>query len=473
MGTLRTFPEILTADEIRALHCTSMRILAEVGVLFPHPRALAILADHGCQIEGQRVYLAERQVLDAVALAPARFTLHGRNPARSVVFGDGVPVLAPAAGAPFIAEPGLGVRAPLMADCRNLVKLVHLLPDLHLTGHIIVMPSDVPAAKAYLPVLHACMVHSDKPFLGGVGNELEARHSIDMASILFEEEIGERAVMLGGVNSLTPLAYSNEMLGAMLVYAEHGQPLMIGSAAMAGGTAPITLAGALAVQNAELLAGIVLTQFVRPGTPVIYASASGNMDMKTAALCIGSPEFSLLTAAHAQLARFYGLPSKCGGALTEAHSPDFQSGSESMLGLSTAIACGVDYIVHAAGILSSFRSFSYEKLVLDAEMCSLLLRYRRGFEVNDATLAYDVIARVGPGGDYLTEAHTVRRCRSEFWRPVVANREGLETWLDGGRPDVIDRAGARWRELLAQHEDPPLDRAVARRLEHFVQAQGV
>jgi trimethylamine--corrinoid protein Co-methyltransferase len=469
---LHNYTELLTADEVVEIHGTSMHILEEVGVLFPHPQALATFARHGCRIDGKRVYLSERQVMDAVAMAPVQFTLHARDPAKNVVFGDGVPVLAPASGAPFVKEPGGGVRRPSLADCQNLARLVHLLPEMHLTGHVIVMPADIPTDRAYLHVLHACMVHSDKPFAGGVGNEIEAIHSMEMASILFAEEIGDRAVVLGGVNSLTPLGYSHEMLGAMLIYAERGQPLMIGSAAMAGGTAPITLAGELAVQNAELLAGVVLTQLVRPGTPIAYASASGNMDMQTAGLSVGSPEFSMLTAAHAQLARFYGLPCKCGGALTDAHVPDFQAGFESMFGLLTALNCGADYVVHAAGILSSFRSFSYEKFVLDAEMCSMLLRYQQGFEVVPDTLAYDVIAKVGPGGNYLTEIHTVRRCRSEFWKPSVLRRESLETWLAAGQRGAEERAGSRWRDLLAGHQDPPLDKLVVRQLQRFMETHG-
>jgi trimethylamine--corrinoid protein Co-methyltransferase len=191
--------------------------------------------------------------------------------------------------------------------------------------------------------------------------------------------------------------------------------------------------------------------------------------MRTATLAIGSPEFSLLTNAHAQMARTYGLPCKAGGALTDSNSPDVQAGVESMLGLLTAVNSGVDLIVHAAGILSSFKAFSYEKLVLDDEICGMVRCYQRGIQVNPDTLAYDLIAQVGPGGNYLTEKHTLERCRTAFWVPVVFDRKGLEAWMAGGQPRAIDRVRERWQGLLAEHRDPPLDETIARQLQGYVE----
>ena len=167
---------------------------------------------------------------------------------------------------------------------------------------------------------------------------------------------------------------------------------------------------------------------VSPGMPVVFGSTSTNIDMKTGALCIGSPELSQMVAAHAQLARYYGIPSRSGGALTDASYPDAQAGFESMMGLLTTANSGVDFVLHAAGILSSYLAFSYEKFVLDDEMCGMVRRLRRGFVVSPETLAYDVIAKVGSGGNYLMEDHTVERCRSEFWKPGVCDRGGLEAW---------------------------------------------
>jgi trimethylamine--corrinoid protein Co-methyltransferase len=261
------------------------------------------------------------------------------------------------------------------------------------------------------------------------------------------------------------------MAGAILRYAEAGQALLIANLAMAGSTAPITLAGMLAMQNAELLAGIVLSQLVNPGTPVIYGTTSTNIDMRSGALAIGSPELAQVTAAHMQLVRFYGLPSRGSGALTDANYPNAQAGLESMMGMLTVVNSGADFVLHAAGILSSYLAFSYEKFVLDDEICGRVRRFHRPLMVNDETLAYDAIKRVGPGGHFLLEDQTATRCRTEFWQPEVSDRTGLDEWLQAGQPDIVARARKRWQELVAAHEDPPLDRATAHQLKTFVEEE--
>ena len=468
---IRNRNEILSSDEVEKIHQASVKLLADVGVEFPDDKAVAVLKKHGFKADGYRVYFSEDQVMSVLKTVPAQFTLHARNPDRNVTVGDGEPVFAPAYGAPFLIDPDVGKRAPVIKDYHNLARLAHVLPNQDLSGHLMVEPGDVPARTAHLHMLHANIVHSDKPFIGSAGGQAGARHTMEMASILFGEEMRERRVTVGLINSLSPLGYSSEMLQALMEYARWRQPIIIAALAMAGSTGPITLAGVLAVQNAELLAGIVLAQLVGPGTPVIYGSTSTNIDMKTGALAIGSPELSLMIAAHAQLARYYGLLSRSGGALTDASSPDAQAGFESMLSLMTTVNSDIDFVLHAGGILSSYLAFSYEKFVLDDEMCGMVRRLRRGIDVTPETLAYDVIAGVGPGGNFLMEPHTVKRCRREFWEPALCDRSGLEAWMAGGRQDAVARARQRWQKLLAEHQDPPLDETTARQLQKFVAEQ--
>jgi trimethylamine--corrinoid protein Co-methyltransferase len=319
-------------------------------------------------------------------------------------------------------------------------------------------------------MLYASIVHSDKPLIGSSEGSTGARHTMEMTSILFgKDALADMPVTVGLINPLSPLSYSNEMNQALIEYSRWQQPVIIAPLAMAGSTGPITLAGALAQQNAEILAGVTLAQLISPGTAVIYGSTSTNMDMKTGALSIGSPELALGVVATAQMARRYGLPSRSGGALTDAHSLDAQAGFESMLSLLTTVSSDIDFVLHAAGILSSYMAFSYEKFVLDDEMCGMVRWFKRGITVAPETLAYEVIANVGPGGNFLMEPHTVERCRSEFWQPVVCHREGLEAWMANGRLDVAQRARQRWKQLLAEHKDPPLDATTARQLQAFVE----
>jgi trimethylamine--corrinoid protein Co-methyltransferase len=443
--------------------------MENVGVSFPHEDVLTIFDEHGFRTGGQKVFFKEQQVMDTLASVPRPFTIHAPNPDKSVVVGDGSPVFAPGYGAPFLVDYETGKREPTMDDYEDLVRLADALPNQEMSGHLLVEPADVPSEAAHLLMLKAHMLHSDKPFIGSTEGAVGARHTMGMAKILFGGEIGDKSVTVGLINSLSPLGYSDESLSALLVYARHRQPVILAALAMAGSTGPITLAGLLAMQTAELLAGVVLTQLVNPGTPALFGSTSTNIDMRTGALAVGSPECSLMISAHAQLARYYGLPSRSGGSLADASFPDAQAGFESMGTLLTTVNSGVDFVLHAGGILSSYLAFSGEKLVLDDEVCGIMRRYEEGIDVAPETLAYDVIANVGSDGNYLMEMHTVERCRTEFWTPAVVDRAGLEEWMAGGRERAVDRAHQRCQKLVAEHEDPPLDRTTVRQLETYVE----
>ena len=463
------YQEFLSKVDLEAIHDTSMQILTNVGVNFPMEEALEIFRNHGAWVDGRRVYLTESQLRDALRSVPRQFSIRARNPQRSLVVGGGRPVFAPAYGAPFLVDAETGKRVPSLDDYVRLVKLAHTLPNQDMSGFLMVEPGDVPGQSAHLRMLHSHMTLSDKPFMGSSAGRAGARHTLAMAGIVFGELTGREPVTVALINSLTPLGYSEEMLGALLEYATCRQPVIIAALAMAGSTAPVTLAGVLAVQNAELLAGVVLTQWISPGTPVLYGSTSTNIDMKSGSLAIGSPELSQMIVAHAELARYYGLPCRSGGSLTDAVYPDAEAGAESMMALLTTVNSGVDFVLHAAGILGAYLAFSYEKFMLDDELCGMVRHLRQGFAVTPETLAYDVVARVGPGGNYLMDDHTLANCRTAFWRPNLADRSGLDGWAKNGRPDAVSRSHRRWETLLADYRQPDMDAIVNRQLADYLQ----
>ena len=461
----------LSASDLATVHDTSMELLANVGVDFYDEEALAIFRKYGATVNGCNVILGEKQVMDAVARAPRQFLIRARNPDRNVTIGNGNPIFVPAYGAPFIVDEN-GRRQPTVDDYKNLVRLVDALPNQDMSGYLLVEPADVPARRLFPLMLQTGMVYSDKPYMGITLNKRGACQTMEMSAILFGESaasLAEQPVTLGLVDSLSPLQYSADSSGVIITYAEHGQPLLVTSLIMAGATGPVTLAGTLAQQNAEVLAGITLAQLVRPGTPVIYGTASTIMDLRTGILAIGSPELALLAQASSQLAHYYGLPCRGGGSLTDAHGPDVQAGFESMLGLLNALNSGFDLIMHAAGILSSFLAVSYEKFVIDDEMCGLVRQFGQGLAITPETLAYDVIARVGPGGNFLEEAHTYKHCRTAAWQPTLCSRQDLESWQSNGRIDMVARARRRWQEILAEHEPPALDQTTQRQLRQYVE----
>jgi len=460
--------EILSQGDIEKIHRTSVRILENVGVEFPADSALAAFRQHGVHTDGSRVFITEDQLWDALASAPGQFTLRARNPDRSVTIGDGGPVFAPGYGAPFLIDAQGKKQVPTVEDYHDLVRLAHQLPNQDVSGHLLAEPGDVSPETAPLHMVYSHVVHSDKPFLGSVDSEQAVRHTMELVRIVFGGEAGDGPATMGVISSLTPLGYSREMAGAIVTYAQEGQALLVANLAMAGSTAPITLVGMLAMQNAEMLAGIVLSQLVRPGTPVIYGTTSTNIDMRTGSLAIGSPELAQVGAVHMQLVRHYGLPSRGSGALTDANFPNAQAGLESMMGMLTVVNSGVDFVLHAAGILSSYLAFSREKFVIDDEICGRVRRFHQPLVVDEDTLAYDSVVNVGPGGHFLMEDETLSRCRTEFWEPQVSDRSGLDDWVDRGRPDTVARATERWKALLAAHEDPPLDSVTARQLKAFL-----
>ncbi len=467
MAQLRHWVEFLAPSEVEEIHTTSMKLLTNVGVRFLDEEAIALFKKHGFKTDGRLVYLTEAQVMQAVNSAPARFTLHARNPAKNVTVGGGDIVFVPGYGNPFLMDAELGRREATLEDYKNLMRLADALPNQDLSGHLLVEPRDVPAHLAHIHMLHAGMVHSDKPFMGSTEGRVGARHTMEMIEILFGER-PDRPVAVGLINPLSPLGYGPEMVQALMTYAAAGQPALIATMVLAGSTGPITLAGALALQNAEILAGLTLTQLINPGTPVIYGSTSTNLDMQGGNLSVGGPELPLIITATAQLARRYDLPSRSGGSITDSHRLDIRAGYESSVNLLTAVNSGVDFMLHSAGILSSYLTFSFEKFVLDDDRCGLVRHYRRGITVDADTLAYEVMAKVGAGGHYLMEDQTLERCRTEYWRSTVNDRSNLTVWENEGCPDSVVFARRRWQQLVARHQDPPLDETTARQLQRFV-----
>jgi trimethylamine--corrinoid protein Co-methyltransferase len=464
---MKRYLDILNPGEIDAIHNTSLRILAEIGIGFPDQEALEIFKGHGFQVDGKTVYFTEKQITAALQSVPDQFTLQARNPERNVTIGQGRPVFAPGYGAPFLIDPEHGKKVPGMQDYEDLVKLAQALPHQDMSGHLLVEPQDLPSQLAHLYMLRANLLLSDKPFIGSTEGKTGAVHTLDLIRILFGGGAKEYYT-LGLINPLSPLRYSKDMLEAVQVYAKANQPLVFACLIMAGSTGPITLPGMIAQQNAELLAGITLAQLIQPGLPVIYGSTSTNIDMKTGALAIGSPELSLCLAIHAQLARKYLLPSRGGGALTDSSVLDAQAGYESMFSLLTTINSGIDFILHSAGIISSYLAFSLEKFVMDDELCGMVKRYYSGVEVNQETLAFDVIQAVGQKGHFLSQPHTVKRCRSEFWMPELSDRSGLEAWWDGDRFDTTRRAAERAKKLLSEYQQPELDQLVEKQILAYI-----
>jgi trimethylamine--corrinoid protein Co-methyltransferase len=462
--------ELLSTDELARIHEASLHIMETVGLDFRHEGALAILARGGAKVDGCRVYFPSSLVETQRVKPPAEFTLHARNPAKNVIFGGRQSLYAPANCPAFVTDSVNGRRYGTLSDYTNFVKLTHLSANLDMSSNMLVEPNDLPLDVRAVQTTYACLKYTDKCFMGSALGADGARQTLDMVSIAYGDgpKRNPEPRVISIPCSLTPLGYDERMLSAMMVYAEAGQPQIVNTLASAGATAPVTLAGMLAVQNAEILAGVVLTQLIREGTPVVYGGGSSCADMRSGMLSVGAPEMAIGNALAAQMARFYGLPSRGVGTLTDAKALDMQAGYESMMNLVMAASAGLHFILHAVGSLETINCVSYEKFIIDDEMVGMARRLRRGLAVDDRTLALDVIREAGPGGQFLDKMHTFQNCRSELFQPLLSDRSSYTRWVDNGAASIAQAAYDRCRKLLEDYRPPDMADDIDRDLQRFV-----
>jgi len=458
--------EYFSQTELEHIHSSTLRVLESVGVDFLYEPARKLLSKAGCKVDGARVYFPPELVAAQIAKAPSQFTLYARNPAKNVVIGGDHLAFVPCYGAPVVSSLDEGRRDSVLNDFINFVKLTHASDYQDITGGLMAEPNDIPVERRTVAMVSSAIRYSDKPFMGGALGEEAANDTIAAAAIVFgsQKEMAEKPPFISILGSRAPLGYDDRMLSAMMAYARAGLPQIISALAIAGATGPVTMEGTLIVQNAEVLAGIILTQLVREGTPVVFGGQSAAAAMRYGTLSIGSPEMALNTAATAQMARFYGLPSRSGGALTDSKVCDGQAGAESMMGQLMATLSGINFVLHSAGILETYMVASYEKFILDDEICGMCKRIKKGEHITDERLAVDLISEVGPGGEYLTKDHTFRNFRSEFYQPIIEERSNFGTWVRGGALPSERRANAKWKAILENYSEPELPGEIARDL---------
>jgi trimethylamine--corrinoid protein Co-methyltransferase len=281
-----------------------------------------------------------------------------------------------------------------------------------------------------------------------------------------KEELRQRPRFLAICSVVSPLQMDQAQAEGMFICADYGQPLAISPEGIAGATAPVTLAGLLAQENAGILAHITLSQIYKPGTPVLYGTVSTVSNMRYGTVALGAPETGLITAGSAQLARKYDIPIRSVGGTTESKRADFQAGIERMGTLLPAVLAGVNLIT-CAGTLDGSMLEDHAMLLLDDEICGATLRTARGIEVNDETLALDLIKKTGYDGNYLAEEHTASHFRKELFIPKLYSREPYDTWEKGGSKLALDHARERVRKILAEHQPRQLDPAVVTAMDEF------
>jgi trimethylamine--corrinoid protein Co-methyltransferase len=453
----------LSRDQIERIHRASLEVLEKTGVRAGNERALAFYRQGGARVEGQRVFIPEAMVERALDQAPARVLLAGGTADQDVILED-TRVYAGTGGSPTqILDPGADVVRPAkLQDLADLVRLVDALANCDFVV-VPIHPTDVPEEKVPINRFYTCWSNTTRHVMGGVGSVEGARQVFGAAAVIAggADALRERPIV-SAITSwmVSPLQLDAGVTDILIEWCGYGLPVALSSAPMAGSTAPVTLAGSLVQLNAEQLSGIVLTQLVRPGTPVLAGYIPGVADMRTGGYLGGAVEFGMMQAGAAQLAHFYRVPIYGSGGMTDAKLPDAQAGYEKMGTLMLAAMGGCNFIHHAFGMITNMNSASLEQAVIDDEIVGMTMRVLRGIDVTERTMAVEAIKRVGPGGHYLTDDHTVRHMRSEFFYPSLGDRGSRSAWeVQGGR-DTRARAAARVEELLLEHHPPGLPPSV-------------
>lgn len=452
--------DMLSAESVQRLDDASMRILSEFGIAFYDEEARSVLKSHGARVDGDMVHFDPGMIREYVAKAPAEFTQLARNPQNNLSIGGNAVNFAPVYGPPYVLDAERGRREARLGDFVNFVKLAYLSPYMHHSGGTIVEPTDEPVQTRHLDMVYSHIKYSDKAFMGSVTSADNAADTVRMAEILFGvEAIRENPAVISLINVSSPRRFDDRMLGAMKVYARSRQAMIITPFILSGAMAPVSIAGTLAQQNAEALAGIAFAQMIEPGTPVVYGSFLTNIDLQSGAPVFGSPESQMGLYASAQLARHYNLPFRGGGMFTSSKIPDAQAAYESVMVMLPAVMARTNFVLHAAGWLENGLSSGYEKFVLDCEILGMLHTWSKGLDLSDEAMAMESIAEVPPGGHHLGTDHTMRHFRTAFYRAELFDYTSAEVWTEAGSEDAYARANRRVKKMLASYEAPPLDPA--------------
>ena len=459
----------LSDDDMKLIHEAVLTVLWEIGVRVEHRPALELFEAHGCRVDFDKrlVQIPEHVLTLALATAPSEFTLHGKTPEFDVnVNLDDVYTIGGSSALTVLDLDGAR-RDATHRDLVELTRLLDALENLHIM-HALVVPQDIPQPGFDRRLFATVVANTRRNYYSQGQGGRSIREQVEMAAVVQGSvEAVKRAPIFTIVCCLiSPLVQTGERVEEIMECAHLGIPIYAEVDSMAGSTTPITVAGTVVEECANVLCGIVLAQLVNPGTPCIFSIASGIANPTNLDYSGGAPETALIHAATAQMAHFYKLPFQ-GGTGIDATIPDAQAGYERALQVLTCALSGVNFIHLSLGMMEQMLLASYEQCVIDDEILGAAFRIVRGFEVNAETIALDVLREIGPGGNVLAEPHTVKHLRRETWMPKITNRDRWGAWMAGGGLDMRQRANVRAREILAAERQPIITPEQAAELERM------
>ena len=455
--------KFLSVEEISRIHQTSLRILEEGGLKVPLPEALEVYRKGGAHIgsDGQTVKIPFKLVEQALQTAPRKILLCGRDSANDLVLEERRVYAGTGGGELHVLD--LETQKLRMATLKDVADLARLVDGLNEIDFYIraVEAQDISLEKLDVNKYYASLANTSKHVMGNVYFVEKVKEVIDLGMIIVgsEKELQERPI-LSFITSwmLSPLTLNPGVTRILMEIVRHRMPVALSSVAILGLNSPVTMAGNLALTHAEQLSGIVLTQLISPGSPVIYGGCPGVIDMRNASFSPGSIERQILNAAISQMAQHVGIPNYNIGGITDSKLPDVQAGYEKAFGLSLTALAGSNYIHHAAGRIRD--GVAYEQYVIDNEIIGMAKRAVKGIRVNDETLALKEILELGSGGSYIASSHTVRFMRDEIFFPSLSDRNDRNQWEKRGALDGRERARMEARRILMEHKPLMIPREI-------------
>ena len=463
---------LLDEESIERIHQATLTLLANTGLRVLHDKARSIMQECGADVdEATQTVRFEAQLIEAhIKSIPSEFTLHARNERHSVVLGNNTMVNAVVASAPNCSDTDAGRRTGNRHDYQNFLRLGQYHNVLHVFGGYPVEPVDIHASIRHLDCINDLLTLTDKAFcIYSLGEQrvLDALEMTRIAHGLSHHEFKQKACLFTVINTNSPLQLDIPMMQGVYDMARHGQPVVITPFTLAGAMAPVTLAGAITLQNAEALATLAFSQMVNPGAPAMYGGFTSNVDMKSGSPAFGTPEYIKAQMISGQLARRYKIPFRTSNVCA-ANTVDAQAAYESTISLWGAVNSGGHLLMHGAGWLEGGLCASFEKLILDVDLLQMISEMQKTVSVTDEDLALDAIAEVGPGGHFFGVEHTQNRYRTAFYAPVLSDWRNFESWQEAGSPTAIDKANSEWKKRLALYEEPPTDSGRLEELNSFV-----
>lgn len=463
---------ILSKESLDTIHYATLEVLEKTGVIVESDKALKILEETGCTVDYKKhiALIPPHLVKEALMRKPKNVVLYARNPKNNVRLDGRHMVFCTDGSGAHTLDPKTGVRrASTKEDIATSAKIADYL-DVIGEYWPMVTSRDVPAHVRVLHDLDAALNNTEKHVeFETTTTPEEAKFQIEIAASVVggKEKLKRRPIISSCHCTVAPLRHAKGPTEATIEFAKAGVPVYFLPMPQAGATGPVTLAGSTVIANAESLSGLVIIQMAAPGAPMTYSSEGSNFDMKLMRWASGNPEYGLLTAVASELGKYYEMPSSAAGFTTDAKIPGAQACYEKAITGTLPVFVGYD-IVGGLGLLDACTIFTPEQLIIDAEIAKMLVRLAQGIEVNDETLALDLIHKVGPGGHYLAEKHTLEHLEKEHFMPEVSDRRSYEAWKKAGSKTVVEAAREKAKEILKKHQPTPLEKGVQKEVKEII-----